>query len=220
MDLSWTLYRTTTLHPRYARRTPKPLHWLLRRMAATWRPCLALTLSLSLSLLTRLRHVHGRACVCACNMGTWGAHMRARLCDTRAATIAELCMRRTGRLVLPLSLRKLRLLLLRRLLQAHLLHLALTHQLSIVGLVVSSLLRRTLLWLLLLGMLLRLRLRLVLCALLGATNVSIGAIRHSPVGLISRLILLVCRRTVTSILLLRIAYPSGGVHCILTHLTR
>lgn len=143
-------------------------------MTAARRPCLALTLN-----LTRLCHVHRRASVCACKVWAGCIHVRARLCDARAATIAELGMRCARRLVLALHLRDLRLLLLRRLLQAHLLHLTLTHQLSVVVLVVGSLLGNTLLLLLgllLLRMLLRLRLRCTLSALLGATSISIGAV--------------------------------------------
>lgn len=53
----------------------------------------------------------------------------------RATSVAELCVRRAGRLMLHLRLRAL--LVLGSLLQAHLLHLPLAHQLSVVLLVVG-----------------------------------------------------------------------------------
>lgn len=62
--------------------------------------------------------------------------MRAGLGDARTASVAELGVGRAGRLVLSLSLWAL--LLLRLLLEAHLLHLALSHQLGVVVLRVGG----------------------------------------------------------------------------------
>jgi hypothetical protein len=107
-------------HTRHASRATKPLHRrLLRRMAAAGRSRLACDLA-------GLRHVHGRACVRACDVRARGSSVRACVRDVRAASVAELGVRRAGRLVLSLRLWAL-LLLLGWLLQAHLLHLALAH---------------------------------------------------------------------------------------------
>ena len=155
--------------------------------------------------------------------------------NVRATSVAELCVRRAGRLMLHLRLRAL--LLLGSLLQAHLLQLPLAHQLSvvlllIVGCIASSVHVGILLhWSLLLLLLLLLRdvllllLRLVcliLGALLRAASIAVGAVRDSSVRLVRGLIVIVCWRVVGCglLLLLRVADPSSGVHCILTHLTR
>lgn len=159
--------------------------------------------------------------------------------DMRATGIAELCVRRAGRLML--HLRLWALLLLGTRLQAHLLQLPLTHQLSVVLLVVGCvassihvgiLLHWSLLLLLLLllrdMLLLLLRLMcLILRALLRAASIAVSAVRNISIGLVRSLIVVVCRRVVVSsllllllLLLLRIANASSGVHCILAHLTR
>jgi hypothetical protein len=159
---------------------------LLRRVAAAGRSCLA-------CYLAWLRHVHGRTCVCACDVRARGSRVWAGVWDVRATTVAELGVRRAGRLVLSLRLWALLLLLLRWLLQAHLLHLALAHQLSVVVLVVGRgtssghvsvllrcdlllllLLLDVLLWRLLLGKLLLLL--LVRCALLIVAGIPVSTI--------------------------------------------
>jgi uncharacterized protein (TIGR03382 family) len=153
----------------------------------------------------------------------------------RATSVAKLCVGRAGRLMLHLCLRTL-LLLWSLLLQAHLLQLPLAHQLSIILLVVGCsasgihvgiLLHWSLLLLLLLlrdVWLLLLRLMcLILSALLGAASIAVSAVRDSSVGLVRGLIVIVCRRVIVCgllLLLLRVADPSSGIHCILTHLTR
>jgi len=152
--------------------------------------------------------------------------------NVRATSVAELCVRRAGRLMLHLRLRAL--LLLGSLLQAHLLQLPLAHQLSvvllIVGCIASSihvcvLRHRSLLLLLLLLLWDVLLLRLMclsLCTLLGAASIAVGAVGDSSVGLVCGLIVIVCRRVVvcSSLLLLGITDPCSGIHCILTHLAR
>ena len=198
--------------------------------------------------LAWLCHVHGGTCVGACNVWAGGSSVRARVGyvrtsvgDVRATGVAELGVRRAGRLVL--HLRLWALLLLGSLLQAHLLHLALAHQLSVVLLIVGCVASSVhvgillqwsvlLLLLLLLGLLLLLRdvlllllMCLVLSTLLGAACVAIGAVRNGAIGLVRGLVVVVCRRVIICVLLLLllllgIADPSSGVHCILTHLTR
>jgi hypothetical protein len=146
-----------------------------------------------------------------------------------------------------LHLRLWTLLLLRRLLlQAHLLHLPLAHQLSVVLLVIGCVASRIhvgilLHWCLLLLLLLLLRdmlllllllLLLLVClilrALLRAASIAVSAVRNVSIGLVRGLIVVVRRCIVVRglllllllLLLLRIANPSSGIHCILTHLAR
>lgn len=161
--------------------------------------------------------------------------------NMRATSTAGLCVRRAGRLMLHLRLWAL-LLLRCLLLQAHLLHLPLAHQLSVVLLVVGCiassvhvgiLLHWSLLLLLLLlrdVLLLLLRLMcLILRALLRAASIAICAIRNISIGLVRGLVVVVRRCIVVRslwllllllLLLLRVADTGSGVHCILTHLTR
>jgi hypothetical protein len=127
------------------------------------------------------------------------------------------------------------------LLQAHLLHLPLAHQLSVILLVIGGvassvhvgvLLHRSLLLLLgdmLLLLLLLSLMRLILCALLGAASIAVSAVRNISVGLVRGLVVVVRRCIVVRslwllllllLLLLRVADTGSGVHCILTHLTR
>jgi hypothetical protein len=218
---------SATLHSNawHSARTTKSLHRrLLRRVTTAWRSRLSIDLAW-------LCHVHRWTCVRACDVWACSTGVRARVRNMRATTIAELCMRRAGRLVL--HLRLWALLLLGSLLQSHLLHLPLAHQLSVVLLVVGCIASRIhvgvlrqwsllLLLLLLWHVLLLWLLCLVLCALLGATSISVGAVGDSPIGLVRGLIVVICRRIVVCglLLLLRIADPSSGVHCILTHLAR
>jgi len=163
-----------------------------------------------------------------------------------ATSGAGLCVRRAGRLMLHLRLWTL-LLLRRLLLQAHLLHLPLAHQLSVVLLVVGCVASRIhvgillhwcllllLLLLLLRDMLLLLLLLLlrlvclILRALLRAASIAVSAVRNVSIGLVRGLIVVVRRCIVVRglllllllLLLLRIANPSSGIHCILTHLAR
>jgi hypothetical protein len=120
-NASRTLHATALhSHARHAARATESLHRrLLRRVAAAGRSCLACDLA-------GLRHVQRRACVRACDVRARGSSVRACVRDVRAASVAELGVRRAGRLVLSLRLWAL-LLLLGWLLQAHLLHLALAH---------------------------------------------------------------------------------------------
>ena len=148
--------------------------------------------------------------------------------NMRATSTAGLCVRRAGRLMLHLRLWAL-LLLRCLLLQAHLLHLPLAHQLSVVLLVVGCcvasgvhvgvLLQWSLLWLMC----------LILRALLRAASIAICAIRNISIGLVRGLVVVVRRCIVVRslwllllllLLLLRVADTGSGVHCILTHLTR
>ena len=136
---------------------------------------------------------------------------------------------------------RLRTLLLLRWLLTHLHHLALTHELSIVLLVVgggpsrihmSVLLGHDLLLLrcvrLLLMCLLLRSLLLILHPLLGSSSIAIGAIGDNGIVLIRSLVVIVHRRVVRSrlllllllLLLLGSANPGSGVHRVLTHLTR
>ena len=226
-DTSRALHSTTTaLHPgaRYASRAAtESLHRrLLRRVAATWRPGLALDV--------RLSHVHGGTGVGAHDVRTRGVHVRARVRDSRATGVAQLGVGRVGRLVLALRLRAL-LLLLGWL--AHLQHGPLSHQLSVVLLVSSCLghsllllrsvrlllLLLLLMWLLLRDLLLR-SLLVVLGPLVRSSSIAIGAVGHRSIVLIRSLVVVVHRRTVCSGLLLGSANTGSGVHRILTHLTR
>ena len=225
-----TLDSSTALHPstRHASRAAESLHRrLLRRMAATWRPCLALQV--------RLGHVHGGTGVRAHNVRTRSVHVRARVRDPRATSIAQLGVWRVGGLVLALRLRTL---LLRGLL-THLNHLSLPHELSVVLLVcvlrpssvhVSVLLGHSLLLLrgvrllllvcLLLRHLLLRSLLLVLGPLIRSSSIAIGAVRDHSIVLIRSLIVIVHRRAVRCGLLLGIANTGSSVHSALTHLTR
>jgi hypothetical protein len=224
-DTSRALH-STALHSRtrHASRATESLHGrLLRRMAPTWRP--------GLTLDVRLGHVHGGTGVGAHDVRARSVHVRTRMCDPRATSVAQLGVGRVGRLVL--ALRLWALLLLGWLL-AHLLKCALTHDLSIVLLSCTLrwhswlLLRRVwllllllLMWLLLLGDLLLRSLLLVVGPLLRSSSIAIGAvIRDHSIVLIRRLAVVVHRRTVRSGLLLGSANTGSGVHRVLTHLTR
>ena len=217
-----TLDSSTALHPstRHASRAAESLHRrLLRRMAATWRPCLALQV--------RLGHVHGGTGVRAHNVRTRSVHVRARVRDPRTTSVAQLGVWRVGRLILALRLRAL---LLRGLL-THLYHLSLPHELSVVLLVcvlrpssvhVSVLLGHSLLLLLvcLLRDLLLRSLLLVLGPLIRSSSIAIGAVRDHSIVLIRSLVVIVHRRAVRCGLLLGIANTGSSVHSALTHLTR
>ena len=171
-------------------------------------------------------------------MWACSACVRARVRNMRATSTAGLCVRRAGRLMLHLRLWAL-LLLRCLLLQAHLLHLPLAHQLSVVLLVVGCIASSVhvgillhwslLLLLLLLRDVLLLLLRLMcLRALLRAASIAVSAVRNVSIGLVRGLIVVVRRCIVVRglllllllLLLLRIANPSSGIHCILTHLAR
>jgi hypothetical protein len=230
-DTTRALHSTTALHPctRHASRATEPLHRrLLRRMAATWRPCLALQV--------RLSHVHGGTGIRARDMRTRGVHVRARVRDPRATTVAQLGVGRVWRLILGLRLRALLL----GWLLTHLYHLPLSHKLSVVLLVgggipssvhVSILLGHSLLLLrcvrllllvclLLLRQLLLRSLLLVLGPLIRTSSIAIGAVRNHSIILIRSLVVIVHRRAVCSGLLLGIANTGSSVHSALTHLTR
>ena len=168
-------------------------------MAAAWGPCLALQV--------RLGHVHGGTGIGAHDVRARGVHVRARVRDPRATSIAQLGVGRVRRLVLALRLRAL---LLGGLL-THLYHLSLPHKLSVVLLVcvlrpssvhVSVLLGHSLLLLrgvrlLLLVCLLRdLLLRsllLVLGPLIRSSSIAIGAVRDHSVILVRSLVVVVHR---------------------------
>ena len=180
--------------------------------------------------LARLCHVHGWAGVGACigEARARGRCVRACLRDMGTTAVVELGVWRARRRVLSLRLRTL-LLLLSWLLQAHLLHLSLTHQLGIVVLVVGCIARgihvgillgRCLLLSLLLRLLLGDLLRLILVALVGVPGITVGPVRNSAVGLVRCLIVIIRRCIPIRILLLRSADASSGIHCILAHLAR
>jgi hypothetical protein len=82
----------------HAARTAESLHRrLLRRVTAARRPRLSVGLAW-------LCHVHRRTCVGACDVWACSSCVRARVRHMRATSIAELCVRRAGRLMLHLRL--------------------------------------------------------------------------------------------------------------------